>query len=54
MTPKKISADKVIKLQGSSWVIMVTTEARAIGAKRGDLVRVTLERIEPDSPEGEV
>jgi hypothetical protein len=44
--PLRIMADKIIKMQGSSLVIIITPEARALGLDIGDIVRVTLERID--------
>ena len=44
--PLRIMADKIIKLQGSSLVIIITPEARALGLDIGDIARVTLEKID--------
>ena len=44
--PLRIMADKIIKMQGSSLVIIITPEARALGLDICDIVRVTLERID--------
>ena len=43
-----IMAEKKIRMNGNSLSIHITNEAKTIGLGYNDLVRITLERIEPE------
>lgn len=42
---EKIQADKMVKNTGNSLIVYVTKELRALELDDGDMVRVTLEKI---------
>lgn len=46
MSIMKIETTKTVKVQGNSLVLVLTKELKLLDLKEGDVVKVTLEKIE--------